>query len=150
VTDDALYRQQVLQHAKSPIHFRRVEQATYTVPGHNPLCGDKLELYVSLSDTTVDDVSFQGTGCAISMASASMLAEMLSGAQRAQAAELVTGVNAMLASPVDTAVPEHLETLSVAALSEVRRYPSRVRCATLAWQAMAAALEGDTQRISTE
>ena len=146
---DALYREQVLKHARDPINFRRVEHARH-VPGNNPLCGDKLDLYVTIDGDTITDVSFHGVGCAISMASASMMSELLSGLDTATAGTLVDEVHAMLAECVDSVVSINLQDLSLAALSEVRRYPSRVKCAKLAWHAMAAALQGDSDPVSTE
>ncbi|MEL7310425.1 MAG: Fe-S cluster assembly sulfur transfer protein SufU [Pseudomonadota bacterium] len=150
MTAAALYREQVLQHAKAPRHFRRVDDATIHVPGHNPLCGDKLELFVTFKDGQVVDVSFQATACAICVASASMLAELLSGLDLPEANVLTESVRQMLSDSADEALPDMLVDLPIAALKEVRRYPSRVKCASLAWQAMAAALDGRDERISTE
>lgn len=145
-----LYRELVMKHAKDPVNFRRVEDANVNVPGRNPLCGDALELFVTADEETVTDVSFQGTGCAISMASASMLAELTSGLSRDEISALIEQVNAMLQAPADTPIDPALEKLPIAALAAVRTFPSRVKCATLAWQAMEAALDGNTQPVTTE
>lgn len=145
-----LYRELVMKHANGPVNFRRVEDATVNVPGRNPLCGDALELFVTVDDETVTDVSFQGTGCAISMASASMLAELTSGRPEHEISTLIEQVNAMLQAPAETPIDPALEETPIAALAAVRTFPSRVKCATLAWQAMEAALDGNSQTVTTE
>ena len=145
-----LYREQVLTHARDPHHFRAMPEATVRVPGQNPLCGDKLELFVTVDGDRVSDVSFQGSGCAISMASASMLSECLSGASRETARELADAMQDMLADAAGSPVTGLLADTPLAALAGVRRHPSRIKCAALAWRALVAALDGDTSPVTTE
>ena len=144
-----LYRQQVLQHAREPRHFRRGSAAAAQARGNNPLCGDQLEVFVSRGSAQLDELCFEGSGCAISMASASMMTEMLAGAQRETALATVSDVLRMLAAPEPTPLPATLVETPVAALSAVRRYPSRVKCASLAWRALDSALHDDGD-VSTE
>jgi nitrogen fixation NifU-like protein len=150
-----LYQDQIKEHSKKPRNFRAIEGAA-EVHGHNPLCGDKLTLYVQLDGDKVKDVSFQGSGCAISTASASMMTEALKGKTRAQAEalfqafhELVTGTPTRSASEVGDDKPSPpLGKLAV--FSGVREFPVRVKCATLAWHTFNAALEGKHEPVSTE
>lgn len=143
-----LYQQVIVDHAKRPRNFRVLNEANRKVDGYNPLCGDKVTIYLRVEDGVVRDISFQGSGCAISTASASLLTEALKGKTVADAEalfesfhELVTGLE-----------PEHEEPGlgKLAAFSGVCDYPTRVKCATLAWHALRAALEGDRPAVSTE
>jgi len=143
-----LYQQVIVDHAKRPRNFRILSGANRKVDGYNPLCGDKVTIYVQVEDGVVRDISFQGSGCAISTASASLLTEALKGKTLKDAEalfesfhELVTGLQ-----------PAHDEPGlgKLAAFSGVCDYPTRVKCATLAWHALHAALEGDKPVVSTE
>jgi len=143
-----LYQQVIVDHAKRPRNFRVLSGANRKVDGYNPLCGDKVTIYVQVEDGVVRDISFQGSGCAISTASASLLTEALKGKTMEDAEalfesfhELVTGLQ-----------PAHDEPGlgKLAAFSGVCDYPTRVKCATLAWHALHAALEGDKPAVSTE
>jgi nitrogen fixation protein NifU and related proteins len=141
-----LYRDVILDHNRLPRNFGRLEPADATADGHNPLCGDRLTVSLRLSGDTIADIRFEGKGCAISTASASLMSEAVKGRDRAAVHELFTRVHALLTqagAPVD-------ETLGkLAALSGVREFPSRVKCASLCWHTLNAALEhGGT--ISTE
>ncbi|MDD3370461.1 MAG: SUF system NifU family Fe-S cluster assembly protein [Alphaproteobacteria bacterium] len=146
-----LYQDLILDHGKSPRNFRVIEGANHEALGHNPLCGDKINLYASIDDAgVIRDVSFQGTGCAISVASASMMTEMLKGKTLQEAEKLFeylhascTGKNADEAGLDEDAVDR------IKALSGVRDYPVRVKCATLAWHTLQAALK-DKKNVSTE
>ena len=149
-----LYQEVILDHGKNPRNFGHPEEIDRSAEGYNPLCGDMLTLYLSLDDDgTISHVSFEGKGCAISVASASLMTEVLEGKSRAEAEALFDTFHKMCteedfdASAVPDVDEEALERLQV--LSGVRRFPIRVKCATLAWHTLAAALAGDG-RTSTE
>jgi nitrogen fixation NifU-like protein len=143
-----LYQEVILDHHKKPRNFRKLEGARH-VEGYNPLCGDKVTVYVQLEGDVVRDVSFQGSGCAISTASASMMTESLKGKTRAEAEALFQSFHDLLTGKLsaDTGVP-NLGKLQV--FSGVREFPVRVKCATLAWHTFHAALEGEDKTVSTE
>ena len=149
-----LYQEVILDHGKNPRNFGHPEEIDRSAEGYNPLCGDMLTLYLSLDDDgTISHVSFEGKGCAISVASASLMTEVLEGKNRAEAEALFDTFHKMCteedfdASAVPDVDEEALERLQV--LSGVRRFPIRVKCATLAWHTLAAALAGDN-RTTTE
>ena len=143
-----LYRQVILDHNRNPRNFGALDDATRVVAGVNPLCGDKITLYVKLADGTVQDIRFQGTGCAISVASSSLMTERVKGARVAEALELFEKVHDLLTGAHDHG-PDELDKL--AALGGVREYPSRVKCASLAWHALKSAVdEGATSNVTTE
>ncbi len=144
-----LYQELILEHNRSPRNFRRMDGATGHAEGRNPLCGDQLSVWLKLEGDRVADASFQGNGCAISKASASLMTAALRGRTRAEALrmfaqfqELVTG-----AFPADAA-RDDLGKLAV--FSGISDFPVRVKCATLAWHAMKAALGGREDSVSTE
>lgn len=144
-----LYRELVLDHARAPRHFGTLATATHTAKGINPLCGDSLELFVEVDDDgRLNAVRFDGSGCAISVASASLLTETVSGLYRAEALDYVAALTARLSGQADATTGPELGRLR--ALEGVRDYPSRVKCATLAWHALRAALNGNTNDVSTE
>ena len=156
VTDDLrdLYQDLILDHGKRPRNFRVAEKPTHEGLGHNPLCGDRLVLYVTVDDKDIiQDVAFQGSGCAISVASASMMTEMLRGKTRAEAETLFTYMHRSCTASGDdvptTAGVSEDDADRVQALAGVRHYPMRVKCATLAWHTLQAALKNE-QKISTE
>lgn len=141
-----LYQEVILDHGKRPRNQGRVEPATHQARGHNPLCGDQLTLTLRLDDTRrVADLRFEGRGCAISMASASLMTELLKGKTEAEARALFGAFHGLMTGkPADAAVdPDSLDTLVV--LSGVKDYPMRVKCATLAWHTLTAALDGRGQ-----
>jgi nitrogen fixation NifU-like protein len=141
-----LYRTTVLEHSRHPRNFRRSPGANRQATGHNPLCGDKLSLYLELGDDEViRDAAFEATGCAISLASASMLTDQVRGRSAAGALQLAASVAGMFADPPGPAPPG-----DVAALAGVRDYPSRVRCATLPWRTLEAALRREPAEATTE
>ncbi len=145
-----LYRELILDHARSPRHFGKLEDATHTAEGINPLCGDKLRLFVRLDDAgVVSAASFEGSGCAISVASASLLADMIIGMTAEQALEYFAAVTTRLTSAGGDIEPA-LDLGKIRALDGVREFPSRVKCATLAWHALNSALRGQAQPVSTE
>ena len=133
-----LYQEVILDHNKRPRNFRAIAGASHHAEGFNPLCGDRLTLYVRLEDDRVADVSFDGSGCAISVASASLLTESVRGRTIAQAEELFETMHALLTKQ-DVAVD--VPTLGkLGALSGVREFPARVKCASLCWHTLDAAL----------
>jgi nitrogen fixation NifU-like protein len=147
-----LYQEVILDHQRHPRNFRILEDATRRQEGYNPLCGDRITLYIKLRDDRIEDIAFQGSGCAISTASASVMTEMVKGktVQEAQALfeafhELVTGQEPSTRS---SGIRPPLGKLAV--FSGVREFPVRVKCATLAWHTLRAALEGREETVSTE
>ena len=143
-----LYQSVILDHNKAPRNFRRPAAANRSAKGHNPLCGDQLSVFLTVEDGVVKDAAFEGSGCAISTASASIMTETLKGKTRAQAEELfqtfhdlVTGKQAQLDAP---------ELGKLAVFSGVSEFPIRVKCATLSWHTLRAALNGAGEVISTE
>jgi nitrogen fixation NifU-like protein len=143
-----LYQQVIVDHAKRPRNFRVLSEANRKVDGYNPLCGDKVTIYAKVEDGVVRDISFQGSGCAISTASASLLTEALKGKTLADAEALFESFHDLVMG----LHPAHDEPGlgKLAAFSGVCDYPTRVKCATLAWHALHAALEGDQPVVSTE
>jgi nitrogen fixation NifU-like protein len=145
-----LYREVILDHNRRPRNFGELADADRVIEGVNPLCGDKLTLYVKLKDGTVTDIKFKGSGCAISVASSSLMTERVKGATVDATMQLFGTVHDMLTGAAQP-VPEELEGLDkLAALGGVRDYPTRVKCASLAWHALRAALAGQEARVSTE
>ena len=143
-----LYRELILDHARTPRHFGKLDDATHRASGVNPLCGDKLEVFLNISpDGRIDDVSFEGTGCAISVASASLLTESVAGLTSDEALKRFATVVDALAGE-DACRGDDLGKL--AALLGVREFPSRVKCATLSWHALRAAINENTDTATTE
>jgi nitrogen fixation NifU-like protein len=147
-----LYQEVILDHGRNPRNFRHPEDCNRKAEGDNPLCGDQLTVYLKLgADGTVDDVAFEGRGCAISMASASMMTELVKGKTQAEAEALFDKFHHLVTDPdvdlMEAAGDEDLEKLVV--LSGVRQFPMRVKCATLAWHTMTAAIEGKAT-VTTE
>lgn len=142
-----VYRETVLEHSRHPHNYRQLQSANRRALGFNPLCGDKLTVYIDVQQDQVHNVSFEGSGCAISIASASMMTDALKGCSVAEAETMINQVQRMLASD-DGATDDRLA--DVRALEGVRSYPSRVKCATLAWTALEAALHGEADEVSTE
>ena len=143
-----LYQEILLEHNSKPRNFRKLEQATQSAEGYNPLCGDRITLYLSLKNGVIADVAFQGSGCAISRASASMLTQRIKGQSVAKAREIFQAFHQMLTEPgegLDYDVLGDLETLS-----GVVAFPTRIKCAVLAWHTMQAALDGQGEAVSTE
>jgi nitrogen fixation NifU-like protein len=141
-----LYREVILDHNRSPRNFGRIENADRVINGVNPLCGDKMTLYLKLAGDRIADARFEGTGCAISVASSSLMTERIKGATVDDTLSLFAAVRDMLTGV--TQPDERMQKL--AALAGVREFPSRVKCASLAWHALRSALTDDTASISTE
>ncbi|HKT72739.1 MAG TPA: SUF system NifU family Fe-S cluster assembly protein [Steroidobacteraceae bacterium] len=142
-----LYRDVILDHNRQPRNFGRLEPADAHADGHNPLCGDRLTVFLRMQDDRIDDVRFEGKGCAISTASASMMTEAVKGKDRAAVRQLFEKVHALLTQR-DTATDPSLGKL--AALSGVHEFPARVKCASLCWHTLNAALEKGSATVSTE
>ncbi len=144
-----LYQEMILEHNKSPRNFRAITDATKKAEGYNPLCGDRLMIYLKLENSRIADISFQGSGCAISKASASMMTTMVKGKTKAEAEALFEDFRKMLGrgagSDYDT---KSLGKLAV--FSGVCEFPARVKCATLAWHTLYSGLGNEAKIISTE
>lgn len=142
-----LYRDVIVDHNRNPRNFRKIPPPCRHAEGLNPLCGDKLQVYVRLdADDRIEDVSFEGSGCAISVASASLMTEALRGLARPEAEALYERIHGMLTGTEDA----DLDTVGkLAALAGVRAYPSRVKCASLCWHTIHSALAGGGV-VSTE
>lgn len=144
-----LYQEIVLEHSKRPRNFGPLPDATATARGDNPSCGDEIDLAVKLSPDTVEDVKFSGQGCAICMASASLMTLKVKGQSREDAAGMAEDFRQMLIAPEEKEVPESFGDLEV--FRAVRRFPQRVKCATLAWRALEQVLTATPgESISTE
>lgn len=143
-----LYQQVILDHNKKPRNFHKMEAANRRAEGYNPLCGDQLTVYLDLEEDVVKDVSFEGSGCAISKAAASMMTQALKGKSRADAETLFDEFHRMVTGELDEeSESHHLGRLTI--FSGVRDFPARVKCATLSWHTMHAALRGE-ETVSTE
>ncbi len=142
-----LYQEVIVDHGRHPRNFGALDNASQQAEGVNPLCGDRLTLYLKVIDGRIEAARFSGAGCAISTASASLLTEAIQGQPVAEAEALFKRFHALLTGP-DEVVPEGLGKLAV--LAGVREFPTRIKCATLAWHTLQAALHGDEQPASTE
>lgn len=145
---DDLYQDMILDHYKHPRNCHAMADATHRAEGHNPLCGDRVKVFLKLEDGIIADVSFEGSGCAISKASASLMTAQLKGKTVAEAEALFAKVHQMLMGTADPQVREELGKL--AALSGVCEFPVRVKCATLAWHTLHNAIAAPDQVVKTE
>ena len=137
-----LYQQVILDHNKKPRNFRKLESANARAEGFNPLCGDQLTVYLEMEAGSVKEVSFEGSGCAISKAAASMMTQSVKGKTREEAETLFREFHGMVTGEFDEAsTPNHLGRLTI--FAGVRDYPARVKCASLPWHTMRAALVGE-------
>ena len=144
-----LYQQVILDHNEKPRNFRELEGANRTAEGYNPLCGDRVTVYLQLSDGVIREISFLGSGCAIFKASGSMMTASVKGKTKAEAEVLFQRFHGLVTGAPDAPVsPEALGKLAV--FSGVFEFPVRVKCATLAWHALHAALDGNRGTVSTE
>lgn len=143
-----LYRDVIVDHNRNPRNFGKLDPADAHADGHNPLCGDRLSLYVNLDGDRIREVKFDGSGCAISVASASLLTEAVKGKSRHEVKALFDDMHSLLTqhdSSVDVA-----KLGKLAALSGVREFPARVKCASLCWHTLNAALDQQAEPVSTE
>ncbi len=147
-----LYQDIILDHGRHPRNFRPIEHPTHTAQGHNPLCGDRVRVYVRLDGDRIADVAFEGRGCAISTAAASLMTEVLKNKTVAEARELFAHFHARVTGGDEPPLSEPLaaEMERLEPLTGVRAYPARVKCATLSWHALEAALKGEAAPIKTE
>ena len=141
-----LYQEVILDHNRRPRNFHALAEASHSAEGYNPLCGDRLTLYLKVTGDTIEDVSFEGAGCAISKASASLMTDAVKGRTKAEAHALFERFHRMVTTPPDQPV-EEMGKLS--SLAGVREFPVRVKCASLAWHTLKAAFNNE-HRTSTE
>ena len=143
-----LYQETILEHNKNPRNFREIEDASKRALGNNPLCGDALQVFVAMDGDKISDVAFKGSGCAISKASASMMTQAVKGKTSTEAEELFGEFTKMVRGEIDEESEEnHLGRLRI--FAGVREFPARVKCASLSWHTLHAALHGD-EAVSTE
>ena len=143
-----LYQQVILDHNKKPRNFRKIENANHTAEGYNPLCGDHLTIYVNVAGDEVQEIAFEGSGCAISKAAASMMTQAVKGKSKEQAENLFQEFHSMVTGELNEETDENsLGNLKI--FAGVREFPVRVKCATLAWHTLHAALNNEEQ-VSTE
>jgi nitrogen fixation protein NifU and related proteins len=143
---DELYQEVILDHNRRPRNFRTIEEGRHA-EGYNPLCGDRLTVYLRIQGDRIQDASFQGSGCAISKASASLMTDIVKGKTIAEAEALFERFHRLITRSVDDPVDD-LGKLSV--FAGVRQYPARVKCASLAWHTLRAATEARNEVVSTE
>ena len=143
-----LYQELILEHSKKPRNFHALEHATHTAEGFNPLCGDKLKLYLELKNGLVQDIGFEGSGCAIFKSSASMMTAAVKGKTKAEAQKLFGEFHKMLSG--SSASYDEAKLGKLAVFSGVNEFPIRVKCATLPWHTLNAGLESKGRTVSTE
>lgn len=144
-----LYEQVILDHNKKPRNFEKLADATHEADGYNALCGDQFTIFLKMDGDRIDEVAFHGAGCAISKSSASVMTTLVKGKTRKEAEELFKRFHSLVTSTPETPVDEtNLGKLMV--FSGVREYPVRIKCATLPWHTMLAALDGKKDKVSTE
>jgi len=144
-----LYQEVILEHSKAPRNYRKPAVVNKEAEGFNPLCGDRCTVYIDMDGDAIKEIGFQGSGCAISRASASMMTQMLKGKTKAEAGELFEQFHKLVTGNADAkAKADELGKLKV--FSGVSKYPARVKCATLAWHTLQSALEDKHEPISTE
>ncbi len=142
-----LYQQIILDHSRKPRNHRIISDTDHQAAGHNPLCGDKIDVYLTVRDGIVEDASFQGSGCAISQSSASLMTELVKGKRLEEVEELSTQFHDIITGRLD---PDMAEMGKLSVFSGVRNYPSRVKCAALAWHTLKNALDKSSDVSSTE
>ena len=144
-----LYQEVILDHNKSPRNFKKLETANRTAEGYNPLCGDKIDIFIDVENGVVKDISFQGSGCAISKASASLMSTIVKGKTVEEAKSLFEKFHNLITGKLDeNASIEELGKLAV--LAGVKEFPVRVKCASLAWHTMLTALKNENKTVTTE
>jgi len=145
-----LYQEVILEHSKAPRNFRRLPSANHEAEGYNPLCGDRCSIYIDMDGDRIHEIGFQGSGCAISRASASMMTQMVKGKTKAEAVKLFEQFHNLVTGKDDTAKAGDLGKMAV--FGGVSKFPARVKCATLAWHTLQSALEDERKHepVSTE
>jgi nitrogen fixation protein NifU and related proteins len=144
-----LYQQVILDHNKSPRNFKKLETANHYAEGYNPLCGDRIDVYVDLEDDKIKDISFVGSGCAISKASASLMSTMVKGKTIEEALEIFEKFHNLITGKMDEEINAD-EVGKLAVFAGVREFPARVKCASLAWHTLISALKEKNKTVSTE
>ena len=144
-----LYQEVILEHSKAPRNYRKPEGANREAEGYNPLCGDRCTVFLDVEDGAIKDVGFQGSGCAISQASASMMTQSMKGKSKEEAVQIFEQFHRLVTGDED-AVAHAYELGKLAVFSGVSKFPARVKCATLAWHTLQSALEGKPDPVSTE
>ena len=148
-----LYQDIILEHGKSPRNFGKCEKHTHEAKGHNPLCGDQVQVYLKLNnEKKVEDLTFEGTGCAISIASTSIMTELVKGKSSEATNKIITFFLDMIKDKnkiVINDLDENQKT-KIMSLSGVKQYPMRVKCATLAWHTLISAMKGKKEEVNTE
>jgi nitrogen fixation NifU-like protein len=147
---NALYQEMILDHNKNPRNFGQPEGYTHFAEGYNPLCGDHINIYVKLEDGVIRDIHFSGKGCAISKSSASIMTEVLKGKSIPDAKKAFSGFQQLVTAPMDES-PDLASLGKLAVFAGVKEFPSRIKCASLAWHTMVSAIEGTVEKsVSTE
>jgi nitrogen fixation protein NifU and related proteins len=144
-----LYQELILEHSKAPRNYRQPAKTNYKAEGYNPLCGDHFTVFLDIEGDSIRDIGFEGSGCAISKASASMMTQSVKGKSRADAARLFDQFQRLVTGQPDTN-GDHPGLGKLTVFSGVSAFPARVKCATLAWHTLQSALEGKQQTVSTE
>jgi nitrogen fixation NifU-like protein len=144
-----LYQEVILDHNRRPRNFGALADATRIANGHNPLCGDRLKLYLKLNGEKIEGIAFEGSGCAISKASASLMTDAVKGRSTGDALALFDRFHDVVTTPVDQPIDE-ASVGKLAVLAGVREFPARVKCASLAWHTLKAALMGEDEPVRTE
>ena len=142
-----LYQEVIVDHNRSPRNFGKLDDADKTLEGFNPLCGDKLTLYLKTNGNTIDDIAFDGSGCAISVASASLMTDAMKGKTLEEAEELFHEFHDLITNDNEVDIDN---VGKLAALAGVKDYPARVKCASLCWHTLHSAIQGDDSPVSTE
>ena len=148
-----LYQEIILDHGKNPRNLRKTENFNKDAKGHNPLCGDKVHVYLKLDeDKKVQDISFEGQGCAISMASASIMTDLIKGKEESEVKEIVQDFLEMIKekNKLNNKILEENEKTKLMCLSGVKKYPMRVKCATLSWHTLTSAIDNTQVEINSE
>jgi len=143
-----LYQEVILEHSKTPRNYRALAEANHKAEGFNPLCGDHFTIYMNMEGDTIRDIAFQGSGCAISKASASMMTQIVKGKSKEEAQKLFEHFHQLVTGHESGGGQAEMGKLAV--FSGVSEFPARVKCATLAWHTLVAALEGKQESVSTE
>lgn len=144
-----LYQETILDHNKKPRNFRAMENATRKLEGFNPLCGDRLTIYLHIVSDRIEDISFEGNGCAISKSSASLMTTAIKGKTLAEAETLFNQFHAMVTTPLNQ-TPDIAQLGKLAVFSGVREFPARIKCAILPWHTLHAAIENKQELVTTE
>ncbi len=148
-----LYQDIILEHGKSPRNFGKCEKYTHHAKGHNPLCGDKVQVYLKLNkEKTVENLSFEGSGCAISIASTSIMTELVKKKNLETAKKIIVDFLNMIKNTqkITSNDLDEDQKIKIMSLSGVKQYPMRVKCATLAWHTLTSAIEGKSKEVNTE